>query len=76
MLRDAARYVVPGLVAGAIAALALSRFLRSQLFGVEPTDPLTLGVVAVLFAAVAFIASWVPAYRAARTDPMVALRYE
>jgi putative ABC transport system permease protein len=76
VLRDAARYVLPGLVVGAIAALALGRFLRSQLFGVAPTDPLTLIGMAVLFAAVAFVASWLPAHRAARTDPMEALRYE
>jgi len=56
--------------------VGLTRLLRSQLFGVGPTDPLTLGGVAVLFALIAFLASWVPAHRAARTDPMEALRYE
>jgi predicted permease len=76
VLRDAARYVVPGLAIGAVAAIALSRLLRSQLFGVGPTDPLTLGGVAVLFAAIAFLASWIPAHRAARTDPVEALRFE
>jgi ABC-type antimicrobial peptide transport system permease subunit len=76
VLRDAARYVVPGLVAGTIVALVLARFLRSQLFGVEPTDPLTLAGVAALFTAIALLASWLPARRAAGTDPMEALRYE
>ena len=76
VLRDAARYVLPGLAVGAVAAIGLTRFLRSQLFGVEPTDPLTLAAVAFLFASVALLASWIPAYRAARTDPMEALRYE
>jgi predicted permease len=76
VLRDAAKYVLPGLVLGTLAALALGRLLRSQLFGVAPTDPVTLVGMAVLFAVVAFVASWVPAHRAARTDPMEALRYE
>jgi putative ABC transport system permease protein len=76
VMRDAALYVAPGLLIGTIGALALSRFLRTQLYGVSATDPLTLIGVAVLFTLVALVASGVPAYRAARVDPMEALRYE
>ncbi len=65
-----------GVAIGVVAALGLSRFLREQLYEVSPADPLTYGAVALLLAAVALLASWVPARRAARVDPMTALRYE
>jgi predicted permease len=65
-----------GLLAGAAASLGLSRILTSQLFGVSATDPLTFAGVALLLAAVAFWSCYVPARRASRVDPMVALRYE
>jgi putative ABC transport system permease protein len=70
------RNVAPGVVAGGIAALALSRLLRSQLFGVAPSDPLTFAAVAAVLIVVCMVASFVPAVRAARTDPLVALRQE
>jgi predicted permease len=57
-------------------ALLLSRLLRNQLFGVSNNDPLTLCTVTALVGAVALVAAWIPARRAAKVDPMVALRYE
>ena len=63
-----------GLLLGLLAAVGLSRLLRGQLYGVSPTDPLAYGAVALLLGIVAFLACWGPARRAARVDPMVALR--
>jgi putative ABC transport system permease protein len=65
-----------GVAAGAVTALALTHFLSTILYGVRPTDPLTFTGVACLLAAVAGLASYLPARRAARVDPMVALRHE
>jgi ABC-type antimicrobial peptide transport system permease subunit len=65
-----------GVSLGIVGALALTRGLRSQLFGVTPTDPATFLGVALLLALVSLLACWIPGRRAARVDPMVALRYE
>jgi predicted permease len=65
-----------GLIIGIVAALILARLAQGVLFGVSSTDPITLGAVAVILAAVAFLASFIPARRATRVDPMVALRAE
>jgi len=65
-----------GIAAGLPLSLLFTLAVRSQLFGVSNSDPLTLGVVIVLVAAVAFVSAALPARRAAKVDPMVALRYE
>jgi putative ABC transport system permease protein len=65
-----------GVAVGAAGALVLGRVLSNLIFQVKPTDPLTFLVVTVLLALIALLASIIPAYRATKVDPMVALRYE
>jgi predicted permease len=65
-----------GLVLGLAAAYWLTRLMTTMLFGVDARDTMTFAGVAALLAAVAFLATWIPARRAARVDPLVALRYE
>jgi predicted permease len=76
VLREVIVLVVSGIVLGLPLALGLSRMVESQLFGLSPTDPLTLGVVAILLATVAMLAGYLPARRATRVDPMLALRQD
>jgi putative ABC transport system permease protein len=76
ILGQGLRTVLTGTVIGVAGALALTRFVQSLLFGVTATDPLTFATVAVLLIAVALLACWIPAHRAAKVDPIVALRYE
>ncbi|MCI0356823.1 MAG: ABC transporter permease [Acidobacteria bacterium] len=76
VVKEGMRLAAAGIGLGLSGAFALTRFLGSLLFEVTPTDPATLVGVAILLAAVALAACWIPARRAARVDPMVALRYE
>ncbi|HEX5724088.1 MAG TPA: ABC transporter permease [Longimicrobiaceae bacterium] len=76
VLRRGMALTAAGVAAGTLASLGLTRFLAGQLFGVSPTDPATFGAVIVFLAGVALLASWIPARRAARVDPMAALRQE
>ena len=73
---EGVRLIAGGVVAGTVAALLLSRVLRSFLFGVGATDPVTFIAVGLLFGAVALLACWVPVRRAAAVNPIEALRYE
>jgi putative ABC transport system permease protein len=76
IVRQALLLALIGSVIGIVGALALSRLMASQLYGVRPTDPVTFISVAALLMIVALAASYIPARRAMRVDPMTALRYE
>ena len=74
ILSEGGALLTAGLLVGVVGAVLLSRLVQGLLFGVAPYDPVTLASVALLMAAVGLAACWVPAVRAARTDPGVALR--
>ncbi len=76
ILGDGMKMTFAGLALGFVAALGLTRLLTRMLFGVSPTDPATFTVIALLLMAVALLACLVPARRATKVDPLVALRYE
>jgi putative ABC transport system permease protein len=76
VLRDAMKSVVPGLAAGIIGALLLTRLVSTQLFGVTATDPLTFAAVTSLLLGVALLASWLPAQRAANVPPSDTLKQD
>jgi ABC-type antimicrobial peptide transport system permease subunit len=76
ILGQGLRLIVIGLVIGMVAALAAGRLLSNQLPGVSPNDPLTFAGVALLLSLIALVACWIPARRATKVDPMIALRCE
>jgi ABC-type antimicrobial peptide transport system permease subunit len=76
VLKHGAVLVVTGVAIGLAGAFVLTRFLATLLFGVTPTDTLTFVVVSLLFFLIAMFASLIPARRAAKVDPLKALRYE
>jgi predicted permease len=76
VLSQGLRMIVTGLAIGLLVSFALTRFMRNVLFGVRATDTGTFAAVAILLSVVALLACYIPARRAMRVDPMVALRYE
>jgi putative ABC transport system permease protein len=74
VVKDGARLALVGIAAGVVGAVATTRLMASLLFGVTPTDPETFAAVAMLLMAVALAACYLPARRAMRVNPMVALR--
>jgi putative ABC transport system permease protein len=76
IMKNGLTLVLTGIAIGIAGALALTRFLATLLFGVTPTDALTFVVVSGIFFAIAIVASLIPAFRATRVDPLIALRYE
>lgn len=76
ILVQSSRLLILGLAVGTLASVFLTRLLASQLYGVSSGDPRTRGVVAVLLAGAVMLASYLPARKATRVDPMLALRDE
>ena len=76
IIGEGARLAAIGAGIGILAALGLTRLMASQLYGVSVTDPITFTGVAIILVGVALFACYIPARRAMRVDPMVALRYE
>lgn len=76
VLRDGIALALAGLAAGALAAIGLTRFIVAQLYGVKPSDPWSFALALGLLLAVATLAAYLPARRASKVDPMVALRWE
>jgi len=76
ILRETGLLLLVGLVAGTFLSVAGTRLIANRLYGLGPTDPVAIGVAVAMLAGVALLAAWVPAHRASRVDPLVALRYE
>jgi len=76
ILRQGLGIALAGSVIGLAGALVVSRLMATLLYGVRPTDPLTFAGVALLLIGVALLACYIPARRAIRVDPLIALRYE
>jgi putative ABC transport system permease protein len=76
ILREAGRLVLAGVVAGGLSSLGATQLIRANLYGVGSIDPPTLVAAALVLLLIAGLAAWLPAHRAARVDPVVALRAE
>jgi putative ABC transport system permease protein len=76
ILGEGGKMAAAGVVLGLIVSYVMTQFLRALLYGVTPTDPLTFALVALLLLSTALVACWIPARRASRVDPMIALRAE
>ena len=76
VLREASLLAVLGVIVGSAAAAALGRFVQATLFGVTPIDPLAIGGAVAAMLSVALLAGWMPARRACRLNPLLALRHE
>jgi len=76
VLGQGLRLAMAGVALGLVASFGITGLIRAQLYGVTPTDPFILSAVAILLIAVALFACWIPAWRATRVDPIVALRRE
>jgi ABC-type antimicrobial peptide transport system permease subunit len=76
VIKTGLRLVLAGVAVGLMASLALSRVIETQLWGVSAYDPVTLGGAVLLLLATGVLACWIPARRASRVQPLVALRYE
>jgi putative ABC transport system permease protein len=76
VLRQGLRLVIIGIGIGLLISVVATRVLAAVLFGISPTDPLTFGATAILLVLVALIACWIPACRATKVDPLVALHCE
>jgi ABC-type antimicrobial peptide transport system permease subunit len=76
VMKDGARFSFAGITVGLACSFALTRLLASELYGVSPADPATFAVVAAVMTAVTLLAYYVPTRRAARVDPLAALRHD
>ena len=76
ILRETGWLVIVGLIAGGAASVAATRLITSRLYGLSPNDPATFTVAIICLTLIAALAAWLPAYRASRVDPLVALRQE
>jgi len=76
ILAQGLKLTLIGIGLGLMAALALTRWMESLLFDARPTDVLTFAVIALLLTAVALLACWIPARRATKVDPLIAIKYE